>query len=116
MSNSWLTRLQEKWELNSITQVIIVLIVFSLTGTTIALTKLFFMSFFGLEDANALAKILIGVLAYQVLILIYGTLLGQFRFFWNKEKKLVLAIGKLFRWIYQLPSKVFRSSPNRANP
>ena len=116
MSNNWLTRLQNKWQLNSIAQVIIVLIVFGLTGTTIALTKLFFMSFFGLEDANAMVKILLGILAYQALILIYGTLFGQFRFFWNKEKKLVLAIGKLFRWIFQLPAKVFRSSPNRVNP
>ncbi len=110
MNNNWLTRLQDKWELNSIRQVIIVLIVFGLTGTTIAMTKLFFMSFFGLEHINFILKILIGILAYQVLILIYGTLFGQFRFFWNKEKKLVMAISKLFRWIFHLPGKLFKTS------
>lgn len=27
--------------------------------------------------------------AYQVLLLVYGALLGQFYFFWEKEKKLL---------------------------
>jgi hypothetical protein len=33
--------------------------------------------------------------AYQILILVYGFLLGQFDFFWQKEKKLLQRIGVL---------------------
>jgi hypothetical protein len=31
-----------------------------------------------------------------VLLLIYGTLLGQFKFFWAKERKMLLAIRRVF--------------------
>lgn len=33
--------------------------------------------------------------AYQVLLICYGTLLGQFRFFWNMEKKMLAGMGRL---------------------
>ncbi len=106
---SWMLKLQDKWELDSLFQVVIVLIVFGLTGTTIAMTKIFFMSIFGMEDASIWVKILFGIIAYQILILIFGTLFGQFKFFWKKEKKLVKGIGKLFKWIFTLPVRALRT-------
>jgi len=33
---------------------------------------------------------------YQILLLVYGFIFGQFRFFWEKEKKLVKRIGTVF--------------------
>jgi hypothetical protein len=32
---------------------------------------------------------------YQVLLLVYGALFGQFRFFWKKEKQLLLLFRRL---------------------
>ena len=33
---------------------------------------------------------------YQIMLLIYGAIFGQFRFFWEKEKQLVKRIGGIF--------------------
>ena len=97
----FLGKLQDKWELNSAYQVIIVLLVFSLTGSTVVFLR---KSLFGLigfdETTNIWIKTITYIAfvmpAYQVLLLGYGALFGQFRFFWNKEKKMLQRIGKLF--------------------
>jgi hypothetical protein len=41
-------------------------------------------------------RILLIVPLYQVLLLGYGTLLGQFSFFWEKEKAMVRLLGRPF--------------------
>ncbi len=97
----FLGKLQDKWELNSAYQVIIVLLVFSLTGSTVVFLR---KSLFGLigfdETTNVWIKTITYIAffmpAYQVLLLGYGALFGQFRFFWNKEKKMLARIRKLF--------------------
>lgn len=94
-------KLKEKWGLKSIWQVLIVLVVFAATGSSVvALRKVFFELIGFDEQTNVWLKtityILIITPAYQVLLLFYGTLLGQFRFFWEKEKKMFRAIGRLF--------------------
>ena len=42
------------------------------------------------------ARILVIVPLYQVLLLAYGTILGQFSFFWEKEKAMVRWMGRPF--------------------
>lgn|GEM_PF-577220 len=105
---AWLLKLKDKWQLDSIRQVIIVLIVFGLTGTTIALSKVYILSAIGMDHSPFIAKLIAGVMAYQVLILVFGTLLGQFNFFWQKEKRLVIRIGKMFKWVVLLPVRIFK--------
>jgi len=34
---------------------------------------------------------------YQAFLLIYGFIFGQFKFFWAKEKKMALAIARIFK-------------------
>jgi hypothetical protein len=34
---------------------------------------------------------------YQILLMVYGTLLGQFTFFWKWEKKILTSIASLFK-------------------
>lgn len=96
-----LARLQEKWKLESALQVVIVLLVFSLTGSTVVMLRKAFFGWIGFDDTTSLwlktlAYIAFVMPAYQVLLLGYGALFGQFTFFWNKEKKMLSRIKKLF--------------------
>lgn len=94
---SWLVRLQEKWQLNSLWQVIAVLITFSLAGSSVVFFRKMLFNLIGFDEASpfwlkTVTYILLVFPLYQVLLLVYGFLLGQFAFFWEKEKKLA-------RWI-----------------
>lgn len=96
-----LSRLQEKWQLESILQVMIVLLVFSLTGSTVVMVRKAFFSWIGFDEATSMwlktiTYIAFVMPAYQILLLGYGALFGQFRFFWNKEKKMLSRIKKVF--------------------
>jgi hypothetical protein len=98
----FLQRLQSKWQLKSLTQVLLVLLVFACTGTTVLLIKNPLLAFFGIERGgdqgvlNTLLYLLLVLPLYQVMLLIYGFIFGQFRFFWEKEKQLVKRIGGIF--------------------
>lgn len=95
-------RLQIKWRLESLFQLGMVLLAFACTGTTILLIKKPILDFFGIErggDQDFLNTILYLILIlplYQIFLLIYGFLFGQFQFFWQKEKQLVRKILSLF--------------------
>ena len=100
--NSFLQKLQDKWKLKSLFQVIMVLIVFSLTGMTVVLVRPLVFDWFGYTDLTpfwlkTVTYILLIFPMYQILILVYGALLGQFSFFWEKEKKLFSFIAKPFK-------------------
>src|SRR5688500_18279306 len=94
--SNFITRLQQKWGVESILQVILILLVFSLAGSTAVMLR---KSFFGLIGFNAhtafwlktIVYILFLFPTYQLLLLVYGALLGQFKFFWAKERKMLLA-------------------------
>ncbi|GAB4480742.1 MAG: hypothetical protein OHK0057_34600 [Thermoflexibacter sp.] len=89
---NFLHRLQERWQLKDLKQVIIVLIVFALTGTTAMFVKRPIFAFLGITSDmawwwRALVWCLTILPIYNVLLLIYGFIFGQFTFFWNFEKK-----------------------------
>ncbi|MEK0441484.1 MAG: hypothetical protein RL403_462 [Bacteroidota bacterium] len=98
----FLQRLQSKWQLKSLTQVLLVLLVFACTGTTILLIKNPLLAFFGIERGgsqgalNTLLYLLLVLPLYQIMLLAYGFIFGQFRFFWEKEKQLLKRIGGIF--------------------
>ncbi len=94
---SFMARLQQKWGVASVWQVLLIIAVFSLAGSSaVALRKSFF-HLLGFTDQTAfwlkaVAYALFLFPTYQVLLLVYGSLLGQFGFFWAKEKKMLRAI------------------------
>lgn len=95
----WLTRLQTKWEIESMAQVILILLVFSLAGSSVVILRKAFFGLIGFDHytpfwVKTIAYILFMFPAYQCLLLVYGALLGQFRFFWNKERKMVVALRR----------------------
>jgi len=87
----WTERLKDRWKVKNTFQVIIILIVFTCTGTTVALiAKPLLRVIFQPEAVPLWATILYYVLIlpiYNVFLLFYGLIFGQFKFFWNFEKR-----------------------------
>ena len=98
---NWIGKLKERWKTGSTFQVIIILAVFSCTGLTVVyLMKPVLKSFFG-DDIPDWARLIYAVLilpVYNILLLLYGFIFGQFHFFWNFEKRF---FGKLLSLLKQ---------------
>lgn len=92
-------KLKKRWGVTSNWQVIIILIVFSVTGYTSLFIAKPFLDLIGLsqETTNPWIyrplRILLIFPLYQLLIVAFGWLFGQYEFFWNFEKKMLKRIG-----------------------
>lgn len=101
MTNSkpnFLQRLQAKWKLNSLLQVVLVLIVFALTGFTILFIKKPIFDFLGVSMERGgfwktVLYLLLVLPLYQIILLMWGFVFGQFSFFWEKEKQFLRRIA-----------------------
>lgn len=89
---SFLHRLKDRWKLNSLKQVILVLIAFACTGFTVMYLKTPIVGWIGGGKANGtLYTVLYYVFIlpiYNIILLIYGFVFGQFAFFWDFEKRM----------------------------
>ena len=102
MSESkFLEKLKAKWGLNSLVQVVLILIVFAITGSSVLFLKPLVFKLVGFEHITGWKGTVLYIILifpmYQILLLVNGFIFGQFAFFWDKEKKLVAAIGRLFK-------------------
>ena len=90
-SPAWIEHLKNKWKLENIWQVIVVLIVFACTGFTVLFIKKPLLEFLAGEKGDTvLASVLYYVFIlpiYNVILLVYGFIFGQFNFFWEFEKR-----------------------------
>jgi len=97
-------KLKKRWEIDSNFSIIIILIVFSITGSlAVKLARPILdaigMSYDSLPDVwywyvlYWCTRILLIFPTYQVLLVVIGTLFGQHKFFWNFEKKMLKRIG-----------------------
>lgn len=88
---SWVDQLQARWKVKSGLQVLLILIVFACTGFTVLFIKRpLFELWFPTGDKPLWASILYWILifpVYNVFLLFYGFVFGQFRFFWEFEKR-----------------------------
>ena len=88
---SWVDKLQRRWKVNSAFQVVIILVVFACTGFTVLFLKRpAFSILFGNGPMPIWASVLYYILIlpiYNVFLLLYGFIFGQFKFFWNFEKR-----------------------------
>lgn len=87
-------KLKKRWGITSNFQLIIIFIVFAITGSLSAYLSKPFTNYIGLTRENLGAFILpIRLLAifpiYQVLLVLVGFIFGQFKFFWWFEKKML---------------------------
>ena len=92
-----LERLKKRWGVTSGLQIVAIFLVFSLAGMSILWFRPPVYRLLRIDpDVSLWIKIPVCVLVYQVFLLVWGTVLGQFRFFWEKEKRMVTAITNLF--------------------
>lgn len=97
-------RLKERWGIHNNWQLLIILWVFAITGSASVYVAKPFLNWIGLSrDAFPeiwlggwiywSLRILIIFPIYQILLVFFGWLFGQFRFFWGFEKKMLRRIG-----------------------
>jgi|SRR5690606_12315645 len=90
---------RQRWNIKSNFQLTIILIVFALTGSTSAYLSKPVLAWMGIHREAIsgwiyypLYIILIFPI-YQVLLVCYGWIFGQFTFFWAFEKKMLRSMG-----------------------
>lgn len=91
------TRLRQKWGVST-RQFWILFLVFGLTGTTTAIFTRYVTGWLGMDASTLwlwklLLRLFMLLFGYQVILLGYGALLGQWAFFWKYEKKLLHKLG-----------------------
>lgn len=100
----WLTNLKSKWDIKSNFQLLIIFVVFGITGSfSLKLAKpiLYFFGFnreifndiFLGDFIYWLLRLTIIFPIYQLLLIFFGFLFFQFAFFWELEKKILIKIG-----------------------
>jgi len=97
-------KLKEKWGIKSNFQLVIILVVFAITGSTSAAISNPAIDFlFGEIEINGFLKFMLQLLIimpiYQVLLLFFGFVFFQFNFFFKFVKKFLklFGLGFLFR-------------------
>ena len=92
-------RLKKKWKITSNFQLLVILVVFAITGSASLVVSTPILDFIGFskESINPWLyhplRLILIFPVYQVLIIIIGTIFGQFKFFWDFEKKMLVFLG-----------------------
>ena len=92
-------KLKDKWNITSNFQLIIILIVFAITGSLSLVVSEPFLEILGIKSSSMSPwlftplRLIIVFPVYQLLILAIGFLFGQFNFFWQLEKKMLIKMG-----------------------
>ena len=87
-------KLKKRWGLKSNTQVLIIFIVFGITGSGSLYISNPIMDYLSISSDNIILRIIIVTVIYQFILLIVAFIFGQFKWFWNFfYKKLFKKIG-----------------------
>ncbi|MGD1839315.1 MAG: DUF6787 family protein [Thermonemataceae bacterium] len=88
----WTEKLKQRWHIEHNWQIAVILVVFALTGFSAMYLKRFLFSWWGIDQLawgwRLLLWFVIVLPLYQVLLLSYGFLFGQFNFFYKFVKKM----------------------------
>mgnify|MGYP003109040486 CR=1 FL=1 len=93
------TKLENRWVVNYKWELIRIFIVFAITGSSSLFVGRPLIKFIGITKENLnpaiywILFIIIGLIFYQILLVTYGWLFGQFKFFWEFEKKMLKRFG-----------------------
>jgi len=87
-------KLKQRWGVSSNSQLIIIFIVFAITGSTAAYLSKPITNYIGLTKENLgfiywPIRLFTIFPVYQVFLVLIGFLFGEFSFFWNFEKKML---------------------------
>ena len=91
-------KLKERWGLTTNRQLVVILLVFAITGSTAAKLAAPVTTFLGITPQHEWyiywpARILFLFPIYQILLILIGWIFGQFQFFWKFEKKNAYSTG-----------------------
>ncbi len=95
---NWVKKLEKRWGVSG-QQVFIILLVFACTGFTVMFLKSPIVALFTENgEKSLLFSVIYYILIlpiYNVLLLIYGFVFGQFKFFWEFEKRFFKRIFRI---------------------
>ena len=96
---SFIQKLRERWQVKSALQAWIILLVFALTGTSIMFLRRILKVHFDWAQTDWFTYSYYWLILpiYNLVLLGYGFLFGQFAFFWNFEKRFFGRIVGLFK-------------------
>ncbi len=86
---------KQRWGITSNWQVVVIIIVFAITGSSAAYLSKPVLNLVGItkESVSVIGYYLLYIVLifpiYQVLLVSFGFLFGQFNFFWSFEKKML---------------------------
>lgn len=92
-------KLENKWVVNYKWEMIRIFIVFAMTGSSSVWVGRPIIKLLGITKENLnvflywILFIVISLIFYQILLIAFGWLFGQFQFFWNFEKKMLRRFG-----------------------
>lgn len=92
-------KLESKWIVKYKWEMIRIFIVFAFTGTSSLYVGRPIIKLLGITKENLnpivywILFIIIGLIFYQILLVLFGWLFGQFKFFWEFEKKMLRRFG-----------------------
>ena len=83
----FMEKLKNLFRVSSTYQLIVVFIVFGITGSLSLVLSEYISGFFNFD--SIILSIIFVIVIYQVLLIIIGTLFGEFDYFWEMEKKII---------------------------
>lgn len=92
-------KLKERWGIEHNWQIIVILIVFAVTGSTASYIGKPILQGLNVTSENFgefgywVIRILLLFVVYQFMLVFFGWLFGQHKFFWNFEKKMLRRLG-----------------------
>ena len=95
----FINKLERKWVVNQRWELIRIFLIFALTGSSSVFVGRPFIKLLGVSKDNLHISvyyalfIVISLVFYQILLLLWGWILGQFDFFWRFEKKMLKRLG-----------------------
>ncbi|WP_395044817.1 DUF6787 family protein [Flavobacterium sp.] len=93
-----MSNFKQRWNITSNWHVFVILVVFAITGSTSAIIAKPILAFFGIAKDNVSNWIYYPLYiflifpVYQILLVTFGFIFGQFKFFWEFEKKMLRSI------------------------
>ena len=95
-------KIRSFFKVDSNFQLLIINIVFALTGTSALFFADYILNILLINQDNYgnflywLTRIILILPIYQLLLIIFGFLFGQFEYFWRMEKKTIRRISEIF--------------------
>ena len=83
----FMEKLKKMFKVSSTYQLVVVFIVFGITGSLSLFISDYVLDILELE--NLIISIFMVLITYQILLIIIGTLFGEFKYFWAMEKKIL---------------------------